>query len=201
MSKKLNLTQDLFIAKGGERDCYTHPFDNTKVVKVLRKDVENRNQNDLDYKYFQFLKKKKVEITNITKCYDYVDTNFGKGLVFDKVLDFDGSISRSFLDFIMKEIVDKDIQDRLVKELKEYIFKNNILFVDIGLYNILCCEYEKGKYKLVIVDGLGGRRAGIKFWLYLNSKIFIRYKVIKAWNRFLKEINRKRKQVEEKRNF
>lgn len=198
MSKKLNLTKELFVASGGERDVYQHPIDSTKLIKVLSKDlVGNRNQNDLDYKYFKFLEKKKIQFTHIPKCYDYLDTNLGKGLVVDKVCDYNGNISISFLDVVMKELFFIDTQNKLVEDLRTYLFNNNILFIDIGLYNVLCCEYEEGKYRLVIIDGLGGRRAGVKFWLYLNSKIFTKYKIKKSWNRFLKEIDRKRRQAKE----
>lgn len=196
MSEKLNLTQELFVVSGGERDVYQHPMDSTKIIKVLSKDLAgNRNQNDLDYKYFKFLEKKEIQFTHLPKCYDYVDTNLGKGLVVDKICDYNGNISISFLDVVMKELFFIDIQNKLVEDLRNYLFKNNILFIDIGLYNVLCCEYEEGKYRLVIIDGLGGRRLGIKFWLYLNSKIYTKYKIKKSWNRFLKEIDRKRRQA------
>ena len=203
MDKKIILTDKDFIARGGERDCYLHPLDDKKVIKIVHgySDIINRNQNDLDYKYFKFLEKLKVPFSNITRCYGYIDTNLGKGLIFDKVFDYNGKISITFLDTIIQNKFTKYEENELVEDLKNYLFKNNILFIDIGLYNVLCCEYEEGKYRLIIIDGLGGRRTGIKFWLYLNSKIFIKYKIIKSWNRFLKEIDRKRNQLEEKRKF
>ena len=203
MDKKIILTDKYFIARGGERDCYLHPLDYKKVIKIVHgySDILNRNQNDLDYKYFKFLEKLKVPYSHISKCYGYIDTNLGKGLIFDKVFDYNGKISISFLDTIIQNKFTKYEENELVEDLKNYLFKNNILFIDIGLYNVLCCEYEEGKYRLIIIDGLGGRRTGIKFWLYLNSKIFTKYKIIKSWNRFLKEIDRKRNQLEEKRKF
>ena len=203
MDKKIILTDKYFIARGGERDCYLHPLDYKKVIKIVHgySDIINRNQNDLDYKYFKFLEKLKVPFSNITRCYGYIDTNLGKGLIFDKVFDYNGKISITFLDTIIQNKFTKYEENELVEDLKNYLFKNNILFIDIGLYNVLCCEYEEGKYRLIIIDGLGGRRTGIKFWLYLNSKIFTKYKIIKSWNRFLKEIDRKRNQLEEKRKF
>ncbi|RBQ29852.1 YrbL family protein [Aliarcobacter vitoriensis] len=200
MNKKLILTKDYFIAKGGERDCYSNPLDFTKVIKVLHtyNNENNRNQNDLDYRYFKFLEKLKVPFSHISKTYGYVDTNLGKGLVFDKVCDYNGKISMTFLDTIIKDKFTKEQEDLLVEDLRNYLFENNVLFIDIGLYNILCCEYEKCKYKLVIIDGLGGRRTGVKFWLYLNSTSFTKYKIKKSWKRFLAEIYRKRKQYNKK---
>ena len=200
MSEKLILTKDDFIARGGERDCYIHPLDSTKVIKVLHtnNNETNRNQNNLDYKYFKFLEKSRVSFSHIAKTYGYIDTNLGKGLVFDKVCDYNGKISMTFLDTIIQGKFTKEQEDILVEDLKNYLFGNNVLFIDIGLYNILCCEYEEGKYRLIIIDGLGGRRAGIKFWLYLNSRLFTKYKIRKSWKRFLNEIDRKRKQYNKK---
>ena len=54
---------------------------------------------------------------------------------------------------------------------------NNILFVDCGLHNILVQEYEHKKYRLIVIDGLGGRRIGWRFYLYLKSKLFTKYKI------------------------
>ena len=195
MDKKIILTDKYFIARGGERDCYLHPLDYKKVIKIVHgySDILNRNQNDLDYKYFKFLEKLKIPYSHIIRCYGYIDTNLGKGLIFDKVFDYNGNISMSFLDAMMQNKFTQEAEYKLINDLKNYLFKNNVIFVDIGLYNILACEYQEDKYKLIIVDGLGGRRPGIRFWLYLNSKLFTKYKIRKSWKRFINELNKVKK--------
>ncbi|MCT7466163.1 PhoP regulatory network YrbL family protein [Aliarcobacter cryaerophilus] len=200
MSEKIILTKEFFIARGWERDCYINPLDSTKVIKITHgySNKASRNQNDLEYKYFEYLKKLNKPFSHITKCYGYIDTNLGKGIVSDKVYDYNGKISMTFLDTITQNKFTKDEENELVEELKEYIFKNSILFIDIGLCNILCCEYEKEKYRLMIIDGLGAKRTGIKFWLYLKSELFTKYKIRKQWKRFLNKIDRKRKQYNKK---
>ena len=195
MDKRIILTDKNFIARGGERDCYLHPFDSTKVVKVLYKTYgTNRDQNELEYMYLNFLEKSQVPFTHIAKCFGYADTNLGKALVFDKVFNYTGEISTSFRDMIMQGLLDYKMQDVLVKELKEYLFKNNILFVDCGLHNILVQEYEHKKYRLIVIDGLGGRRIGWRFYLYLKSKLFTKYKIKKQWYKFIDNVNLKRMQ-------
>ncbi len=47
----INLTKEFFIAKGGERECYIHPKDNSKVVKIIHRKGKNNEQNQLEYKY------------------------------------------------------------------------------------------------------------------------------------------------------
>ena len=190
--EKIELTKDDFIARGGERDCYIHPLDSTKVIKIMYEIngtmAYNGARNNIEYKYFKVLERLKVPFTHISKCYGYIETNLGKGLVFDKVYDYNGKISLSLKQIIKQNRLTKDIEDKLLRELKEYIFKNNILFIDYEPDNILCCEYEDGKYRLIIIDGLGGRRLGFKFWLYLNSKIYTMYKVRVQWKKFYRKI-------------
>jgi hypothetical protein len=191
MSEKLILTQEYFIARGGERECYEHPLDSTKVIKILYKKngvyAYDGNRNNLEYRYYKFLEKSQISFSHIINCYEFVETNLGKGLIFDKVCDYNGNISIAFSKLIRKNKFSDDFELFLIEELKEYVFKNNILFIDNGLHNILCCEYEKDKYKLIIIDGLGAKREGFKFWLYLNSKIYTKYKVKTQWNKFIKK--------------
>ena len=117
-------------------------------------------------------------------------------MVFDKVYDYNGEISKPFFELVKFGNITKEQEENLISELKEYIIGNNILFIDYALGNILCCEYDKNRYKLVIIDGLGAKRCGFKFWLYLNSKIYTKYKVRVQWNRFIKRYeNFKKNQV------
>ncbi|WP_222718374.1 YrbL family protein [Aliarcobacter vitoriensis] len=192
--EKIELTKHDIIARGGERDCYIHPLDSTKVIKIMYETngimAYNGARNDIEYKYFKFLEKSNTPFSHITKCYGFVETNVGKGLVFDKVYDYNGQTSTSFLDILMQKKLTKKKENNMILELKEYIFENNILFIDYGLDNILCCQYEKDNYKLIIIDGLGSKRNGFKLWLYLNSKIYTKYKIITQWKKLLRLIER-----------
>jgi hypothetical protein len=180
----INLTKEFFIAKGGERECYIHPKDNSKVVKIIHRKGKNNEQNQLEYKYTNFLKSKNRSFEHITKCYGFVDTNLGKGLVFDRVFDYTNEQSKSFKEYVLNSSLPIDTEKKLIEELKNYIFSNDILFIDVDLSNLFCKEYEKGKYKLIIIDGLGARRIGFRFSLYLKSKIFTKYKMKKQWKKF-----------------
>lgn len=180
------LNDSLLIAKGGERDCYINPKDETKVIKILHKEGAHNNQNELEYSYMKYIKRKGADISMLTDCYDYVKTNLGKGLVFDRVLDFDGEPSKSFRYYLANKIIPLSEQKELIRELKNYLEKNLILFVDTSLTNIFCPKISENKYKLVIVDGLGAKRTGIKFFLYKISKTYTKYKIERQWDKFIK---------------
>lgn len=182
----INLNQDLLIARGGERDCYIDPQDNSKVIKILHKKGLHNNQNALEYSYMKFIKKRVTDFSHITDCYGYVSTNLGKGLVFDRVLDFDEVPSKSFRYYVANKIIPIDEQKKLINELKEYLEKNLILFVDTSLTNIFCKKVNEYEYKLIIVDGLGAKRTGAKFILYKISKAYTKYKIKRQWEKFMR---------------
>ena len=181
----VQLDRSLLLAKGGERICYIHPNDNTKIIKVLYTKGTHNNQNELEYIYYEYLNKYNIDLSSISKCYDYIDTNKGKGLVFERIMDFDGKPSKSFRYLIANKLLPYDVQEQLILELKEYLDKNLILFVDTSLTNIFCKKIEDNKYKLIIIDGLGAKRLGMKFWLYRNSKFYTKYKIKRQWSKFM----------------
>jgi len=191
------LTKNLLIAKGGERDCYLHPRDDTKVIKIVHKKEEHNNQNRLEYSYMNYIKKRRnIDLSQITNCYGYENTNLGEGLVFDRVIDFDKTPSKSFRYYLANKLIPLDEQKELITELKEYLEKNLILFVDTSLTNIFCPKISQNKYKLVIVDGLGAKRTGIKFTLYKTSKLYTKYKIKRQWDKFMQMYEKDVKRAE-----
>lgn len=184
--KHIDLKEKLYLGKGRERRCYVHPNDYKKVIKIVYRKDQKLNQNEMEFKYIQYLHKNDIDFNHLTNCYGSIHTNLGTGFIFDRVLDFDNNQSQSFKDMVLNYTLTKDIEKQLILELKKYIFKNNILFVDIALSNILCQKTDDNKYKLIITDGIGGKRDGLKSKLYRYSKIFTRYKVKKQWGKFLK---------------
>ncbi|PRM91309.1 hypothetical protein CJ672_09860 [Arcobacter cryaerophilus gv. occultus] len=180
--EEIILKKDDFFASGGERDCYIYPNDNTKLIKIEQNN-KTRNQNELEFLYYDFLEKNKKPQTHIAKCFGFVNTNLGKGLVFEKIVNFNKTASLSFSKVIENNLLSEKTEIELINELKNYIFSNKILFIDVGFFNILCQEYEKNKFRLIIIDGLGGRRVGFKFNMYLKSKAFTLYKIKKQWQK------------------
>ncbi len=183
---KIQLNESLLIAKGGERACYLHPLDNTKVIKILYTKGTHNNQNKLEYIYINDLKRKKINLSHIIDCYGFISTNLGEGLVFDRALDYDGKPTKSFRYMVANKMLTIKEQRKLIEELKNYLEENLILFVDTSLTNLFCQEIKKDRYKIIIVDGLGSKRMGFKFWLYRNFKIYTKYKIKRQWVKFMK---------------
>ncbi|MCG3714487.1 PhoP regulatory network YrbL family protein [Aliarcobacter butzleri] len=183
----IELREELLLGDGGERLVFIHPNDSKKVVKVLQPQIEKHNfQNELEFKYYNFLTKKNVDFSHITKCFGYVDTNFGKGLVFERVVDFDGEDSKFLRNCLQENIFTKDQEKRLLDDLKKYLEDNEILFIDCSSHNVFCKKVSADKYTLIIYDGLGARRDNIKLTLYMKSRFYTRYKIKKQWKLFMK---------------
>ncbi|MCG3661463.1 YrbL family protein [Aliarcobacter butzleri] len=183
----IELREELLLGDGGERLVFIHPNDSKKVVKVLQPQIKKHNfQNELEFKYYNFLTKKNVDFSHITKCFGYVDTNFGKGLVFERVVDFDGEDSKFLRNCLQENIFTKDQEKRLLDDLKNYLEDNEILFIDCSSHNVFCKKVSADKYTLIIYDGLGARRDNIKLTLYMKSRFYTRYKIKKQWKLFMK---------------
>ena len=183
----VELKKELLLGDGGERLVFIHPDDNNKVIKVLQPGIKIHNfQNELEFKYYDFLTKKNRDFSNITKCFGYIDTNLGKGLVFERVLDFDGQDSKFLRNCLNDNIFSEAQEKEILEDLKTYLFKNEILFIDCSSHNVFCEKISEDKYTLIIYDGLGARRDGIKLSLYMKSKLYTKYKIKKQWKLFIK---------------
>ncbi len=193
---KIILKNEHLLAKGGERDCFCHPTDSSKVIKVLHTlEKKHNNQNKLEYSYMKYLEKNNTDFSCITSCYGFVQTNKGEGLVFDRVLDYDKTPSKSFRYMLANKLISQDYQKVLINDLKLYLENNLVLFVDTSLTNIFCCLIAKDKYKLIIIDGLGAKRTGFKFIFYKFSKLYTKYKIKKQWEKFIKMYEKDIKRV------
>ena len=55
----LFLDDKLLLAEGGQRLCYLHPTDSTKIIKILPQRVASDNQNELESVYLGYLLKER----------------------------------------------------------------------------------------------------------------------------------------------
>ncbi len=187
---EIKLKEENFLAKGGERTCFIHPLQAKQIIKVIHSKDKHNNQNELEYQYYKHLQQKNVDFSHIAQCHGWVETNQGKGLSFDRIIDYNGKNSKYFRFYLRNKILSEKIEQQLLDELKLYLEKNQILFVDVSTVNLFCQEIAPNKFKLVIFDGLGARRLGIKFYFYLFCKVLVKYKIKKQWFKFLENYQR-----------
>jgi len=175
------LNTDNILAQGNHRICYQHPLLADRIIKidkVVTKDV--RNQNKIESEYYKTLKNRKVPFTYIPECDGWQKSNFGQGLVFEKVVNDDGSSLCSLDACLRTGQISWPEAKILLESLGEYLIRNAIVFADLGLDNLVCQKRTTG-WHLMIIDGLGARRLGLKFRLYSYVLPLARYKMRRQW--------------------
>jgi hypothetical protein len=154
----LILDDSLLVGKGAERLCYRHPSDPNLCVKIKYKERKNKlPQNESDYDYFSYLKSRNICWDNITKCYGWVDTNKGRGLVFGFQADEDGNALESLEKMLDGEKISPQAVLEQIEYLVDYLVENKILVSDFHLSNMLYNPNINGNCKIVIIDGVGDR--------------------------------------------
>lgn len=171
------------IGKGNERLCFEHPDDPDKLIKIVYNGAVSRNQNDIEERYFRYLKRKKTDLRHLSDFYGKVSTDIGDGLVFEKITNPDGTLALTLEDAISKHLLSIVEIKRLIGELYRYMFHNNIVFADISTVNILCRETDNGGLSLVVIDGIGSRYNNYKLWLYVHLPFYAKYKVYKQFSK------------------
>jgi len=187
----VHLDEKHFIGKGHQRVCYIHPDDDTKVIKVITKKhkVPNfKSQNLIEFLYYKLAEDRIEDFSFMPKCYGWVKTNEGDGLVFDRVQNYDGSPVLTLRHAIKAGQITGEEAKPLIHELNDYLKKNSLLFVDAVISNILLQKLDKDKYRLVIVDGLGARKLTLKYAFQNHFCLYKMYKMYKQRVRLLKNL-------------
>lgn len=174
MSETIQLSDDLIIGTGRDRICYEHPTIKEQCIKVS---ISSHKQSRREVRYFSFLKKRGVDMSQISVFLGKIKTNQGIGFCFELVRNKDGKISLTLRESLEKQIFTiKDIQPKL-EMLQKYLLSSGICIRDISPSNIICQNTTKG-INLIVIDGIGNSNINpltIRFTSLINSAI------IKAW--------------------
>ncbi len=176
----IELTDELLISQGKNRKCYQHPLDDRRCIKVLHEHSPIKTQLR-ETRYFKHLSKRKVDWHMVTPLLELVPTNRGLGAVFELVRDFNGNISKT-LDYYLK-LNDAKLDAFAIREiehLKNYLWREGIIFRDLNPLNILLQDLGESDYRLMVVDGIGHN----DFLPLCNYSLHLsRNKIMRTWNR------------------
>lgn len=161
-------------AQGGNRLCFVHPEDASLCIKVRRPDftLEDRRRkkgfpknlrklSSFDDNLEEFNVMRSIEryygqeaFVHISRCYGFVDTDMGRGLVSELIRNSNGCIAET----LKKEIWDAGITcelDTAIKEFSAFWISNTLPSRDLLLHNIVVQCLHDNVLRLVVVDGLG----------------------------------------------
>ena len=179
MSAKALLSTQHFVAEGTDRKCFRHPGEAQLCIKVLH--PERRSGRFWrEVNYYSGLRRRNADFRYLTRFHGLIDTNLGKGAIFDLVLDDDGRVSKS-LDYYLAQndrrfnawVVDE------IESLKQNFYQQWIVFHDLNPTNILVKRLSFDEFRMVVIDGIGHNHL---IPLASYSRILARKKITRVWN-------------------
>ncbi len=183
----LQITTDP-VGKGRERECYVHPDNPLKAIKISVGD--NNEQSQREIKFYQKLQKRGViKDKHIPGFYGLCDTNLGRGIIVDMIRDHDGEISRPLNWYLAQGYPIEEFESCL-EELKQSFVQNLTIFNhDLTIGNLLFQKSTANSGRLIAIDGLGDV---VKLdWLDIFPAL-VRRKIRRRWRRFIARVYRTR---------
>jgi len=178
----LFLKSELFIGSGSHKNCYIHPLNDSLCIKVSNNDSEKIVEKEIMYQ--NYLEKKGFNSDIIPRYHGIVETNFGKGYVFDLIRDFDGNISKS-IGFYLKN---EELYSNLIKafqNLEKNMIKNILITRKLKERNLLYQKTDENHGKIIIVDDIGPTEF---IPLEIFSSFFAKKKIMRKIKEFKKKV-------------
>ena len=146
------------VGKGLHRECYVHPQDRDKCIKIIVAGdlVETRRERA----YYQLLAKRNISWRNLARYYGETQTTAGRGAVFELIRDDNGAVSKTLQHYLETEqtfIIDELTNAML--QLYTYMIEEKVITMTLQAKNI--CYQRKGKDatngsgRLVLIDNIG----------------------------------------------
>lgn len=183
----LQLNNSLLFAKGANRSCYRHPLDSNKCIKIPN--TGGMRTQILECNYYRRLESNNIFWKHLIRYFGEIETNLGRGYVYELVCDFDQSISLPLSDYFCSnpnKKIELEIILKSLAELKEYLLNNKIIVRNIRPYNIVFKRVKPQSGFTVIIDNIGHHN---NLYHISDNFAFLAYKdILKKWNKFEKNL-------------
>ena len=178
----IELDPHALVGKGLHRECFVHPGDPTRCIKIVVSG--SGNENHREQAYYAELASKGVSWEMLPKFYGLVETNLGEVAVFDLIRDYVGGISltlRHYLSSAQLTAIHQAALKEALQALRNYLLTHRIITMTLKPKNILFQMSSAETGKLVIVDNIGNSDfiPLVKF-----SRRLARWKILRKWRRF-----------------
>ena len=156
----LDMRDARWIGRGGKRNCYVHPRDASRCVKIER-NRSDRNETLHDLRTYGRLRRWRGTLPrSVAACHGAVLTSLGPGAIFDLIRDEEtGRISRTLGDMIdMSLAPERDTRfDAALTRFREELIASGVVAADAAAQNICVQERANGTWRFVLIDGIGRR--------------------------------------------
>ncbi len=178
----LTLESSSLIARGLRRECYFHPEDENKCIKVVV--AGDHKETAREQSYYRLLEKRNISWKMLARFDGNIETNRGKGAVFELIRDHNGEVSKTLEQYFSAnneaDLNDQDLSPALPL-LKQYLLKWKIVTIALKPQNIVYKKITESEGVLVIIDNIGNSDF-IPICNYID-RMAIR-KIHRKWQRF-----------------
>ena len=180
----IQLNDNLFYGKGTHKKCYLYPDKKDLCIKIA---YNRGGQKDLlrEINYISVLRRRNKDYSLLPQYYGEVNTNLGKGYVFEIIKDYDGNKCQTLEDFITSPELFADkftMIASLLKQLKDELYKNEIITMVLFPENIIFQKTSENKYRLRIINDMG---SSVLIPLEYHFTYFAHTKILRRWTKFL----------------
>lgn len=171
---------------------------NVFYIPIIRICVSNSptiggGQKDLlrEINYIDVLNRRHKDYSILPQYFGKVNTNLGTGYVFEIIRDYNGNKTQTLEDFITSPTLfaeNFDLIVHLLKNLKNELYKNEIITMVLFPENILFQKIDKNTYRVRIVNDMG---SAVLIPLEYHFKYFAHTKILRRWKMFLDVLRNK----------
>jgi Trp operon repressor len=186
----IQLDDSLLYGQGSHKKCFLHPHNKNLCIKIA---YNEGGQKDLirEINYIDVLKRRHKDYSILPKYFGKVNTNLGTGYVFEIIRDYNNGRTQTLEDFITDLNLfsqNYSLIVSLLKELKEKLYKNEIITMVLFPENILFQKTDENNYRVRIVNDMG---SAVLIPLEYHFKYFAHTKILRRWKMFLEVLRNK----------
>jgi len=178
----LTLESSQLIGRGLRRECYFHPEDEFKCIKIVV--AGDHKETAREQSYYRLLEKRKISWNLLARFYGNIETNRGEGAVFELIRDYTGKVSKTLEHYFSVNSgagLNYQTLTRSLPLLKEYLLQWKIMTMSLKPQNIVYQKTNFNTAQLVVIDNIGNSDF-IPICNYVH-RMAIR-KIKRKWQRF-----------------
>ena len=186
----VQLSEDMLYGKGYHKKCYLHPEYANLCIKIAYNEdgIDDLNR---EINYWKILNKRNKNYKILPKYYGKIITNKGEGYLFELIKNFDGTECKTLEEALLdKDFLKANYQNiiTLLIFLKNELFNNEIITLDLFAHNVLLQKINKTEYTIRLVNDMG---SAVFIPLEYYFHYFDKSKVKRIWTKFVKSLKRK----------
>ncbi|MDH3242953.1 MAG: YrbL family protein [Alphaproteobacteria bacterium] len=178
----IDLRQGSAFACGYHRDCFVHPEDGNRCIKVSRRGDHRESMREA--RYYEHLQRRGVPWSRLPRFHGFIETTLGPGAVFDLVRDAGGEISKPLCDYFQSLDLTAKHRRGIVRglgELRRYLVDHRIVVRTLKPKNLVYQLTDPEDGRLFVVDNIGNTEA---LPVATHIPFFSYRKINRKWARF-----------------